>query len=84
MNSIYLQLVESVKLDCPDMCNKCEFCEKLKWIIDRAKYYSKKQNKPWKDVLDEWEKERTYWYYNFYNIYNQPDIEEVIHYEKAI
>lgn len=91
MNTIYLQLIESVKLDigstcefCPDGCKKLRptcsqaFCNKFKWIIDRAKYYSSKLNIPWENILDGWEKERTYWYYNFYNHLNQPDIDENI------
>jgi len=84
MNTTYLMLVESVMQDCPALCGKCEYCNKLEWIINRAKHYSKELNLPWKIILNEWEKERTYWYYSFYNEVNQPEMMEEVKKEDVI
>jgi hypothetical protein len=75
MNTTYLMLIERVKEDCPDLCGFCEYCKKLEWIIKRAKHYAQELSIPWEIILDEWEKERTYWYFGFYNDVNQPEIE---------
>lgn len=53
---------------------ECEYCQKFKWIIDRAKHYGKKMELDWKDVLKSWEGERRYWYLNYYQDCNQPEI----------
>lgn len=53
------------------------YCDKFKWVIDRAKHYGEKLNMDWMSVLDEWEKRRDYWYMNYYQDCNQPLIENI-------
>lgn len=55
---------------------KCfhNYCDKFKWIIDRAKHYSEKTGIPMKDILNGWEKQRGYSWNNFYQEANQPEI----------
>lgn len=53
---------------------KCEYCEKFKWVIDRAKSYEAKLNIPWTDILTSWETNRDYWFLNYYQDCNQPKI----------
>ena len=55
--------------------NSCEYCSKFKWAIDRAKHYGEKLNIPWKEVIQSWEETRNYWYMNYYQECNQPEIE---------
>lgn len=52
-----------------------KYCDKFKWIIDRAKMYGEKLGVPWEDILDSWEADRNYWYMNYYQECNQPKIE---------
>lgn len=80
-------LRESVMHDCvehencfnPNGCDKkgsikCfhRYCNKYKWVIDRAEHYATIFNKSVDDVIAEWEKYRTYWYMNYYQDCNQP------------
>lgn len=51
---------------------KCEYCEKFKWIIDRAKHYAEKVNIPYEEILEGWENDRNYWFLNYYQECNQP------------
>lgn len=58
-------------------CNsKCghQYCDKFKWIIDRAKHYGEKLGVNWEDILDSWEESCNYWYMNYYQECNQPEI----------
>jgi hypothetical protein len=51
-----------------------DYQEKLEWIIARARHYSEKTGIPANQILDSWEKERNYWYMNYYQECNQPEI----------
>ena len=53
---------------------KCEYCDKFKWAIDRAKHYAEKTGLTWQEVLAGWEEERSYWYLNYYQDCNQPEV----------
>lgn len=55
--------------------NKCEYCQKFKWAIDRAKHYGEKLEIPWKEVMRSWDEDMNYWYMNYYQECNQPKIE---------
>lgn len=57
--------------------SKCfhKYCDKFKWIIDRAKHYAEKTGLNWTDILDSWEERCNYWYVNYYQDCNQPKIE---------
>ena len=58
------------------MNTKCfhQYCDTFKWVIDRAKHYGEKLNLNWEDVLNSWESSRSYWYMNYYQECNQPEI----------
>lgn len=66
-------------------CNECtyhgsiskcahRYCDKFKWIIERAKKYGERLGIPWENILDSWEEDRRYWYMNYYQECNQPQI----------
>lgn len=89
MGKGYDKLITSVKRDCfedgdcfnPEGCDKenqrkCfhRYCTKFKWIIDRAKHYAGKTGLDWNVILDAWESNRDYWYMNYYQESNQPEI----------
>jgi hypothetical protein len=50
------------------------YCNQFKWIIDRAKHYAEKTGLPWEEILNSWEADRSYWYMNYYQDGNQPEI----------
>lgn len=54
--------------------SKCfhKYCDKYKWVIERAKHYSEKTGKPYEEIIEIWESNRTYWYMNYYQEYNMP------------
>lgn len=84
----YDKLREAVDKDCrlgggtihPEGCVDCggkcfhKYCDKFKWVIDRAKAYAEATGLNWEDVLDGWETDRNYWYMNYYQDCNQPKI----------
>ncbi|KAA6331591.1 hypothetical protein EZS27_019815 [termite gut metagenome] len=41
------------------------YCDKYKWVIERAEQYGKFTGKTKEEVIARWEEERTYWYMNF-------------------
>lgn len=47
---------------------------KLAWVLDRAKHYAEKTGLDAASVLDAWESARDYWYMNYYQDCNQPEI----------
>ncbi|WP_196602106.1 hypothetical protein [Pectinatus frisingensis] len=56
---------------------KCfhQYCNKFKWVIDRAKHYEEKTGISWERILNSWEENRDYWYMNYYQDCNQPLIQ---------
>ena len=51
-----------------------KYCDKFKWVIERAKHYAEKTGLPWESIRDSWEEHRNYWYMNYYQEANQPEI----------
>jgi hypothetical protein len=51
-----------------------DYCNKFKWVVDRAMHYAEKLGLDWEDVLIAWEANRSYWYMNYYQDSNQPEI----------
>lgn len=51
-----------------------EHSKKFRWAIDRAKHYSHMTGLPMGEILDSWEKQRNYWYHNYYQDCNQPKL----------
>lgn len=82
------KLQTAVEKDCskdggtlhPEGCVTCgakcfhNYCDKYKWVIDRAKSYGEAMGLHWEDILDGWEESRNYWYMNYYQECNQPKI----------
>lgn len=69
------------KIDCsfnPNGCNqeKCKcyhrYCDKFKWVTDRAKHYSEKTKLSIEDILNSWMDNCSYWYMNYFQDCNQP------------
>jgi hypothetical protein len=61
------------------MCvSKCfhKYCDKFRWVIDRAMHYAQKTGIPVDEILNAWEGNRDYWYMNYYQDSNQPKIED--------
>lgn len=54
--------------------SKCfhKYCDKYRWVMDRAKHYSEQSGKPVDHILKVWEENRDYWYMNYYQEGNQP------------
>lgn len=49
------------------------YCDKYKWIIDRAELYAAKFKTSIELIIDSWEDRRDYWYMNFYQESRQPN-----------
>lgn len=60
--------------ECCKRVSKCshKYCDKYKWVIDRAKHYAEKTGKTYEEIIEIWESNRTYWYMNYYQDCNQP------------
>lgn len=56
--------------------NKCEYCSKFKWAVDRAKHYAEKTDLSYLEILKSWEEERDYWFMNYYQDCKQPEIKD--------
>jgi len=52
-----------------------DYTEKLIWALARAKHYAEKTGLSQVAILDSWEKQRSYWYMNFYQDAELPLIE---------
>lgn len=57
--------------------SKCshKYCDKYKWVIERAKHYAEKTGKTYEEIIDIWEANRNYWYMNYYQDSKQPLLE---------
>lgn len=51
-----------------------DYREKVAWVIERAKHYAEKTGLTPEAILDAWEGRRNYWYMNYYQESNQPEI----------
>jgi hypothetical protein len=70
----YKKLLASVENDEAKSPNFHDYRKKFDWIISRAKHYAEKTGLDAADLLDEWEKLRNYWYMNYYQDANLPEI----------
>ncbi|MBD8037124.1 hypothetical protein H9635_10235 [Solibacillus sp. A46] len=53
-----------------------KYCDKFKWVIDRANHYAEKTGMDAAEILNAWEEKRNYWYMNYYQECNQPEIKD--------
>ncbi|MTH95225.1 hypothetical protein [Roseibium sp. RKSG952] len=51
-----------------------DYDAKFNWAIERAEQYGKALDMDPADILDAWEKDRNYWYMNYYQPAKQPEI----------
>jgi hypothetical protein len=49
---------------------------KLAWVLARAKNWAEKIGCTTEEMLDEWEKDRDYWFMSYYQDANQPELTE--------
>lgn len=70
----YESLKAAVEVDRNKYTNDSGYQKKFDWVIDRAKHYGEKLDLDWQDVLTSWENDRSYWYMNYYQDSNQPEI----------
>jgi len=71
----YAKLLEAVRKD--EQRDKThDYRAKLQWVVDQARHYAEKTGLTACEILDAWEKERDYWYMNYYQESNQPTIKD--------
>lgn len=74
LKTAYIHDVKKASEAHSPMRDKQEFLRKFRWVIDRAKHYAQRLNKPIEEVLNEWESKRNYWWINYYQECSQPKI----------
>lgn len=70
----YKKLLAAVERDEKESKGFHDYRAKLQWVLDRAKHYAEKTGLDAADILDAWEEGRTYWYMNYYQECEQPEI----------
>ena len=68
----YKKLIDSVEFDETNRTGQNNYRGKLAWIFERAKNYAEVTGLEASEILDTWEKNRSYWYMNYYQDSNQP------------
>lgn len=70
----YKKLLASVEKDETRRPGDHDYRGKLAWVLERAKHYAEITGLEASDILDAWEKERGYWYMNYYQDSQQPPL----------
>ena len=70
----YKSLLAAVERDEIHSPRGQEYRKCLDFAIKRAQHYAEKLNLDASDILNAWEKARTYWFLNYYQECNQPEI----------
>jgi hypothetical protein len=70
----YRTLLAAVEKDEKQQFGSHDYRAKLAWVVAQAKHYAEKTGLAAEDILDAWERDRRYWYMNYYQPCNQPDI----------
>lgn len=70
-----ISLKMGIKTKCLKV-SKCthKYCDKYKWILDRAEEYAEVLGVSRDEVLNAWEQNRNYWYMNYYQESTFPSI----------
>lgn len=71
----YRSLLKAVEQDEAKSPKFHDYRGKMAWVVERAQHYGEMTDLDPAAVLDAWEKDRDYWYMNFYQDCNQPKIE---------
>lgn len=74
----YKQLLQDVEKDegPAGKCRDHDYRGKLNWVVARAKHYAEKTGLSAAEILNAWESKRDYWYMNYYQEVNQPEIKD--------
>jgi hypothetical protein len=70
----YRKLLAAVQKDLDRGDKWHNYRAKLAWAVSRASHYAEKTGLTPEAILDAWEAKRDYWYMNFYQECNQPEI----------
>jgi len=70
----YKNLLAAVEKDEQQSPGFHDYKGKLDWVIGRANHYAEKTGLLAIDILNAWEERRDYWYMNYYQDCNQPEI----------
>jgi hypothetical protein len=70
----YKKLLAAVERDEQKSPGVHNYRGKLAWVIARAEHYAEKTGLSAIGILDAWENRRNYWYMNYYQDANQPEI----------
>lgn len=70
----YKKLISSIENDEQRSNGLQDYRLKLQWVVDRVQHYADKTGLNACDILDAWEDHRDYWYMNYYQDCNQPEI----------
>lgn len=70
----YRKLLTAVERDEAQWPNFHNYRGKLDWAVNRALHYSEKTGLAPETLLNAWEERRDYWYMNYYQENNQPEI----------
>jgi hypothetical protein len=70
----YKKLLLAVEKDEVESPRFHDYRGKLEWIVKRAQHYAEKLDLDACNILNAWEKARAYWYMNFYQDCEQPEI----------
>ncbi len=70
----YKSLLSAVEQSEKDWPNTHDYRGKFAWAIQRANHYAEKTGLDASEILNMWEKNRDYWFMNYYQESNQPEI----------
>jgi hypothetical protein len=68
----YKKLLAAVETDEIKAPKFHDYRAKLAWVLERANRYAEKTGLEASAILNAWEKQRSYWYMNYYQDSNQP------------
>lgn len=70
----YRSLLAAVERDEERSKGFHDYRGKLAWAVERARHYAERTGLSATEILDAWERDRNYWYMNYYQESNQPEI----------
>ena len=70
----FRKLLASVEHDEKQSPRFHDYRGKLAWVLARARHYAEQTGLTAEAMLDAWEERRDYWYMNYYQEANQPEI----------
>ncbi len=72
LKAAYIRDVSKAARQKHPMRKKDVFLKLFQWVIGRAIHYAHHTGKSVEQILNEWEKERNYWWFGFYEDNTQP------------